>query len=89
MTTRFAGDFFGVALVPEENEKSSLVKYFPDLADIKKAKRPAGDTSGARSFGGAKAITPFIGFKTFEKADGGEVQAAPTFTGFKPQDFTR
>lgn len=89
MAARFAGDFFGIALIPEKSEKSSLVKYFPELADVKKSGQSAKESkTGARAFGGAKAVSPFVGFKTFEKVDSKEAKAAPVFAGFKPQSFT-
>lgn len=85
MATRFAGDFFGIPLVaPGEDEGSSLVKYFPELKSIKKGSQGASgqsDLGPARSFGGAKAVTPFAGFKTFEVSN--EKKAAPLFAGFK------
>lgn len=85
MATRFAGDFFGIPLVaPGEDERSSLVKYFPDLRSIKKGSQESSeqpDLGPARSFGGSKAVTPFAGFKTFEVSN--EKKAAPLFAGFK------
>lgn len=83
MATRFAGDFFGVPLVTEKEGKSSLLEYFPNLREVKPA---ATEEGGARSFGGAKAATPFVGFKTFE-APSAEKKAAPLFTGFKTPEF--
>lgn len=83
MATRFAGDFFGLSLAGPE-EASSLFRYFPDL-------RSLGDRSpleqkrqeeGARLFGNAQAVSPFAGFKTFEKPQG-QYKAAPVFSGFK------
>jgi hypothetical protein len=77
---RFAGDFFGVPLAtPEENKRSLLVDYFPELKSVKKS--AATEEEGARSFGGSKAVTPFEGFKTMEAP--GRTQNAPQFFGFK------
>lgn len=82
MAVRFAGDFFGVPLAaPGEDRDSELLKRFPELKTIKKS-GSAGGEEGARLYGGAKAVQPFTGFKTFE-ASGGEKQAAPIFPGFK------
>lgn len=87
MATRFAGDFFGIPLVtPSEQEGSSLVNYFPELASrltVKKQPTTGEETDEARMFGGAKAVSPFVGFKTFEKGDSQAKKAAPLFTGFK------
>lgn len=85
MATRFAGDFFGIPLVaPGEDKDSSLFSYFPDLKTIKKgsagSEKPA-ELGPARSYGGAQAVTPFTGFKTFEVTN--ERKAAPLFAGFK------
>lgn len=80
MSVRFAGDFFGVPLVSkEEQEGSVLADYFPELRKIGKAASTGGEE--ARLAGGAKAVSPFAGFKTFETA--GTEKAAPIFTGFK------
>ncbi len=77
---RFAGDFFGVPLVTEQEQRGSiLADYFPELRQVKKA--AATKDEGARSAGGAKAVSPFTGFKTFES--GGPKKAAPVFAGFK------
>lgn len=83
MAVRFAGDFFGVPLVTKEESRSSLIDYFPGLKQIKAS---SADQDGARGFGGAKAATPFAGFKTFE-APAGEKKAAPVFAGFKTPEF--
>jgi hypothetical protein len=87
MATRFAGDFFGVALVsPGEERESSLESYFPELASrltTKKQPTTGEETDEARMYGGAKAVSPFVGFKTFEKPDSQTKRAAPLFTGFK------
>lgn len=77
---RFAGDFFGVPLTtPEEDKKSLLVDYFPELGSIKKG-APASE-GGAKGFGGTKAATAFGGFKTMESPD--REQTVPQFFGFK------
>jgi len=77
---RFAGDFFGVPLVTEQEQRGSvLAGYFPELRQIKKA--AATEKTEARSAGGAKAVSPFTGFKTFESA--GQKKATPAFSGFK------
>lgn len=77
---RFAGDFFGVPLAtPEEDKRSLLVDYFPELRSVKKS--AATSDEGARNYGGSKAVTPFAGFKTME--DTGRSQSAPQFFGFK------
>lgn len=83
MATRFAGDFFGIPLTTaEEDSRSSLINYFPELKSVKKtASQPASSLGPARSFGNAAAVTPFVGFKTFETAN--ERKAAPLFAGFK------
>lgn len=76
----FSGDFFGTPLTTrEEDKKSTLVEYFPELRSIKK--NAVASDEGARSYGGAKAITPFAGFKTMENT--GRDQSAPQFFGFK------
>lgn len=77
---RFAGDFFGVPLTtPDEDKRSLLVDYFPELRSVKK--NATTDDPGARSYGGSKAVAPFAGFKTME--DTGRAQSAPQFFGFK------
>ena len=83
MAVRFAGDFFGVPLTTKKEAKSSLLEYFPDLREVKSS---SADQEGARAFGGAKAATPFTGFKTFE-APAKEKKAAPLFSGFKTPEF--
>jgi len=81
MSVRFAGDFFGVPLVaPGEDQGSLLLDYFPGLKTVKKGS--GGEAQGARSYGGAKAVQPFTGFKTFE-AQSGQKTSAPIFPGFK------
>lgn len=85
MATRFAGDFFGVPLVSkEEQEGSLLLDYFPNLRKTSPNERDTGGTedTGARSFRGTKAVTPFTGFKTMETSVRSP-QATPLFTGFK------
>lgn len=78
---RFAGDFFGVPLTtPEEDKRSLLVDYFPELRSVKKS-QASGEQEGARGFGNTKAVTPFAGFKTLQ--DPGRSEAAPQFFGFK------
>lgn len=84
MATRFAGDFFGIPLTtPDEDKSSNLLKYFPELKSIRNSSSPAtGAPLGeARSFGGAQAVSPFVGFKTFEVTN--QKKAAPMFAGFK------
>lgn len=90
MATRFAGDFFGISLVDpgDEDEGSQLLKYYPELRNIKKEKEatPSGKglektEEGARLYGGAQAAPTFAGFKTFEQK--GSQRAAPLFSGFK------
>ena len=81
MAVRFAGDFFGVPLVaPGEDQSSLLLDYFPGLKTVKK--RTGEEEQGARLYGGAKAVQPFTGFKTFE-AQSGQKTSAPIFPGFK------
>jgi len=81
MATRFAGDFFGIHLeAPGSREKSSLLEYFPELKTIRKGQ--SGEPEGARLYGGAVAVQPFTGFKTFESEKPVE-KAAPLFPGFK------
>ena len=81
MAVRFAGDFFGVPLVSREEERqSTLLDYFPDLRSTAKAKQQ--DDEGARGFRNVRAVSPFTGFKTLEKASG-EAKVPPVFTGFK------
>lgn len=87
MATRFAGDFFGAAMVGPDTDKGSLLlDYFPELRRAKKQsneEEDAGeDTGSARSFRGRQAVTPFTGYKTFE-AGTKNIQAAPLFSGFK------
>lgn len=85
MATRFAGDFFGVPLVPQSEQKGSLLlDYFPNLRNVAAGGNQSDDAgdSGARAFGGKKAVTPFAGFKTMETAVQNP-KAAPLFTGFK------
>jgi len=73
MTTRFAGDFFGVPLASTGGSSSEIMKYFPSLRKPTKAspvvkkeeKAPTakltGGFSGVASFGGFKATkTPSI-----------------------------
>jgi hypothetical protein len=80
MAVRFAGDFFGVPLVnPQESEGSKLLSYFPELKNPKKA---TGSKEGARSAGDQKAVTPFVGYKTFEAPEN-QAEAIPLFSGFK------
>lgn len=82
MAVRFAGDFFGVPLTaPGNDDGSLLMDYFPELKTVKKT---AGESEeqGARLYGGAKAVQPFTGFKTFE-APREEQKTAPSFFGFK------
>lgn len=82
MAVRFAGDFFGIPLsVPGQDEGSQLLDYFPELKTIKKRASDQQE-SGARLYGGAKAVQPFTGFKTFEAPES-EQKAAPSFFGFK------
>ena len=83
MATRFAGDFFGVPLTtPGESGGSSLLAYFPELRSVKQSKTSdEGESEEARSFRGTKAVSPFVGFKTFEAPN--EPKAAPVFAGFK------
>lgn len=81
---RFAGDFFGVPLTTQQEDKESmLIDYFPELRSIKRGASQASD-EGARSYGGAKAVTPFAGFKTME--DRGRTESVPRFFGFKTFD---
>ena len=84
MAVRFAGDFFGVPLVPRDEGKSALMSYFPELREVKK--KASGEQEGARGVGGTKAATPFVGFKTFEAPEK-EQKAAPMFAGFKTTGF--
>lgn len=82
MAIRFAGDFFGVPLTSATSEESStLLQYFPELKSIKKPSTTSKET-GAESLGGSKAVSPFVGFKTFETT-AKEPKAAPVFAGFK------
>jgi len=84
MATRFAGDFFGLSLASPEKETSSLFRYFPDLRTLgsKSPVERKREQDGARLFGNAQAVSPFTGFKTFEKPQG-QYRAAPVFSGFK------
>jgi len=86
MATRFAGDFFGIPLtVPGEETSSALYDYYPELKSFSRSttrsQEPVKDE--ARGFGGAKAVSPFVGFKTFEKKSDSEFKALPAFAGFK------
>ena len=82
MAVRFAGDFFGVPLTaPGEDQGSLLLDYFPGLKTIKK-RTGEGEDQGARLYGGAKAVQPFAGFKTFETQPG-QKTSVPIFPGFK------
>lgn len=84
MATRFAGDFFGLSLTSPEEDTSRLFSYFPELRSIG-SRSPVAEQKeqeGARLFGGAQAVGPFTGFKTFEKPQG-QYKAAPLFAGFK------
>jgi hypothetical protein len=85
MATRFAGDFFGIPLVANEEKSSVLLDYYPELKSIKSKTNgqtePEAD-EGARMYGGAQAAPTFAGFKGFEANDR-ERKAAPIFTGFK------
>jgi len=81
---RFAGDFFGVPLTTQrEDKESTLIDYFPELRSIKRGASQASD-EGAKSYGGARAVTPFAGFKTMENP--GRSESAPQFFGFKTFD---
>jgi len=84
MATRFAGDFFGIPLVSPKEDSSRLFGYFPELKSLKTSGGGSGaqpEEGGARLYGGAKAVAPFTGFKTFEVSN--EKKAAPLFSGFK------
>jgi hypothetical protein len=84
MATRYAGDFFGVSLEPDDTtnrDKSTLLDYFPELRNVQKRKEGEVD-SGARSFRGRQAVSPFTGFKTLEASNENQ-KAAPEFFGYK------
>ena len=68
MTTRYAGDYFGISLAGDDGSESSseLLKYFPGLRTIGKTAKPQ-EQEGAESKGGFKVPTAFAGFKTLEK----------------------
>lgn len=77
---RFAGDFFGVPLTtPEEDKRSLLVDYFPELRSVKRSASVGNE--GAEGYGGTRAVAPFTGFKTMQNPGGR--QAVPGFFGFK------
>lgn len=86
MSTRFAGDFFGIPLAFNDEEELALLDYFPSLGRIEK--NQAGSENSARSVGGTKAAKLFTGFKTFEKPSA-SVKAAPAFAGFKTLEANR
>jgi hypothetical protein len=84
MATRYAGDFFGVSLEPDDSanrDKSTLLDYFPDLRKTQKRKEGEMD-SGARNFRNRQAVSPFTGFKTLEASNENQ-KAAPEFFGYK------
>jgi len=84
MATRYAGDFFGVSLEPASSvsdDKSTLLDYFPELRKVQERKKGDVD-SGARSFRGRQAVSPFTGFKTLEASNENQ-KAAPDFFGYK------
>lgn len=84
MAIRYAGDFFGVSLEPDDTtnrDKSTLLDYFPELRNVQKRKEGEVD-SGARSFRGRQAVSPFTGFKTLEASNENQ-KAAPEFFGYK------
>lgn len=86
MSTRFAGDFFGVPLVFNDETELNLLEYFPSLGRIEKGQ--TGSEGSARSVGGTKAAKLFTGFKTFEKPVA-QAKATPAFAGFKTLETGR
>lgn len=85
MSTRFAGDFFGVPLAPStKNKDSSLVGYFPELrvpAGMPQRKTVASASDTKKRTGATNTAGLFYGFKTSGKTN--EFKATPVFGGFK------
>jgi hypothetical protein len=84
MTTRLAGDIFSRALVPEDDEGSVLLGYFPVLGDITKSTKNPKNTPEARLTGGAAGVAEFAGFKPLQKR---ETTAVSPFGGAKPSGY--
>lgn len=82
---RYAGDYFGVAIEPEDSSSSSLLlSYFPTLRNTYKKKTQT-ETEGPALTGNVKAAQEFGGFKLFETPK--TPTASPkssAFAGFKP-----
>ena len=64
MAARFAGDFFGIPLVNQEEKDSELMRPFPDLRSMGRSAQDS--ASEERSAQNTKAAPLFTGFKTFE-----------------------
>lgn len=79
MATRYAGDFFGIALTDNSDTVGSrLLSYYPELRRPGSIKKAKGSQTASRE---VKAVGPFAGFKTLSKR--GEYKAVPVFSGFK------
>lgn len=69
MAARFAGDYFGITLSENGGGDSELLKYFPDLADVSKAKKKTAYESFKRdqaTYNAPKTPEAFGGFRMFE-----------------------
>ena len=85
MATRFAGDYFGIALGTPQVTTSKLLEYFPDLrsAPTSNKTRIGGQSDKDSEIYREVTDSPvFGGFKRFEKR-GGQKSGAPVFGGFK------
>lgn len=77
MASRYAGDYFGVA-IDDSTDASKLMEYFPSLRETYKRKtktepqRPEEQKNSRnepRLTGNLRAAKQFAGFKTFEAPD--------------------
>ena len=81
--TRFAGDFFGFALTPQSGGGSELINYFPELAQIGKAKKKTAFEqfeADQTRYNAPKTPEAFGSFRQFEKKKDAE-SASPSFGG--------
>ena len=80
---RFAGDYFGFALTPQSDSGSQLIKYYPELAQIGKAKKKTAFEqfeADQTRYSAPKTPEAFGGFRQFEKKEDAE-SAPPSFGG--------
>jgi len=86
---RFAGDYFGIALSPEKDSGSELLKYYPELAQVKKDRQKTAFDSFERDqmrYNAPKTPEAFGGFRLFEKKEKGQEKAPPSFGGIPTFD---